>query len=40
MSAVKKSIRRGGGTLSKEKYSTGEFLDFRLIFKISSAAAD
>jgi hypothetical protein len=40
MSAVKKSIRRGGGIILKEKHSTREFIDFRLTFKISSAAAD
>jgi hypothetical protein len=36
MSDVKKSIRRGGGILFKVTYSTGEFLDFRLAFKISA----
>jgi hypothetical protein len=36
MSAVKKSIRRGGGTPFNSTYSTGEFLDFRLAFKISA----
>jgi len=36
MSAVKKSIRRGGGTPFKVNDSAGEFLDFRLIHQISA----